>query len=229
MSALSFQNVSKVYGAGPSRVEAVKGLCLIIELGQAVALVGASGSGKTTVLNLAAGLDRPSAGTVYLGDYPLTEMNETALARMRRKQVGFLFQSLNLIPTLSAGENIKLSLDLSKTPKAEHDERVSSLLESAGLADKVDAFADELSAGERQRIAALRAVAHRPALVLMDEPTSCLDTANADRLMELLLELNRAEGTAMILATHDVRVAERMRRVLHLHDGRLIDDESTDN
>lgn len=225
MSVLSFQNVSKVYGDGPSRVKALSDLCLVIQPGQTAALVGASGSGKTTLLNLAAGLDRPSTGTIHLGDHALTEMSERSLAQMRRKQVGFLFQSMNLIPTLTAGENIELALELAGAPKSEHAGRVSSLLESAGLADKIDAFADELSAGQRQRIAALRAVAHRPGLVLMDEPTSCLDTANADLLMKLLGELNRTEEAAMILSTHDNYVAQQMQRTMHLRDGRIVDDE----
>jgi len=230
MSVLSFHNVSRVYGDGPARVEALSRICLTIEPGQSVALVGASGSGKTTLLNLAAGLDRPSEGTVRLGEDGLSGMDEAALARMRSKRIGFLFQSVNLIPTLSAAENMVLRLELAGAPRADQAGRVASLLESAALADKANAYPDELSAGQQQRVAALRAVVHRPPLVLMDEPTSCLDAANADRLMELLGELSRAEGTAMILATHDMNVSRRMGRVVHLHDGRVVDAErSTDN
>lgn len=228
MSVLSFNNVSKIYGAGPATVYALRDICITIESGQTVALVGASGSGKTTLLNLAAGLDRPSVGRIDLGTHLLTEMSERALALMRRKQVGFLFQSLNLVATLSVSENIRLALELAGV-KGDRSRRISQLLELAGLSSKTDEFSDKLSTGQQQRVAALRAVAHRPRLVCMDEPTSCLDSENADRLMRLLCELNRAEGTTMILATHDVRIARQMERIIQLRDGKIVDDKYTDD
>lgn len=224
MSILSLQNVSKVYGSGPRAVAAISNVSLSAEPGQMIALVGASGSGKTTLLNLAAGLDAASEGTVVLVGRDLAGLNEAALALIRRRQVGFVFQSLNLIATLTASENIQLPLVLSATPTAERLQRVDQLLELAGLADKARAFPDELSAGQQQRIAALRAVAHRPDVVLIDEPTSCLDTTNADKLMELLLDMNRSEGATMILATHDTRVADKLHRTVTLRDGRIVDD-----
>ena len=224
MSDLRFEHVTKVYGTGPGRVRALDDLCLSITTGETVAVVGASGSGKTTLLNLAAGLDRPTDGDVSLGDFPVSRMRETALARMRRRHVGFLFQAMNLVPTLCAGENIALAQELAGYPRQHRDRRVADLLARAGLTDRAGSFVEELSAGQAQRIAALRAVAHRPAVLLMDEPTSCLDTDNAETLMDLLLALNTAEGTTMVIATHDLRMARRMRRVVQLRDGKIIDD-----
>ena len=224
MSILLLENVSRFYGSGSTSVCALKNVSLAVEPGQTVALVGTSGSGKTTLLNLAAGLDRPSEGNVLLMGKSLADFNETRRARLRRTCVGFVFQTLNLIPWLNISENIQLPLAMIGQARAERLERVSSLLAAAGLESRVGAFPQELSAGEQQRVAALRALAHRPKLVLMDEPTSCFDTQNARTLVELVMDLNRAEGVTVILATHDSRVAGRLQRVVGLCDGQITDD-----
>ena len=224
MSVLTLHNVSKTYGAAPTAVRALDGVSLDIPVGQTVALAGASGSGKTTLLNVAAGLDRASEGTVCLAGRDLADASERALALLRRRTVGFVFQSLNLVSTLTAGENVELAMALAGQGREARRTRAADLLSRGGLADRAGAFPDELSAGQRQRIAALRAVAHRPDLVLMDEPTSCLDTENANRLVDLLLELNRCENTTIVLATHDSRISDRLGRTVRLRDGRIVDD-----
>ena len=224
MSILQLENVSRFYGSGSTSVCALKNVSLTVEPGETVALVGTSGSGKTTLLNLAAGLDRPSEGNVLLMGQSLADFNEARRARLRRTCVGFVFQALNLIPWLNISENIQLPLAMVGQAGAERIERASSLLASAGLETRARAFPQELSAGEQQRVAALRAMAHRPKLVLMDEPTSCLDTQNAGILMELVVDLNRDEGVTVILATHDPRVAGRLQRVTGLCDGQVTDD-----
>jgi len=228
MSILSFQNVTKVYPGGPEGVRALADVSLDIEAGQMVGVVGVSGSGKTTLLNLAGGLDAPTEGVVTLKGKRLGEMSEAALARLRRTHAGFVFQSLNLIPTLTASENIEIPLALTGCGAVERRDRAEELLSRAGLAAHGDALPHELSGGEQQRVAALRAVAHRPTLVLLDEPTSNLDTAHADTLMGLLDELNRSEGTTMIVATHDLRLAEKLHRIVRLRDGSLVDDQPND-
>jgi len=225
MSILSFQNVTKVYPGGPAGVRALVDVSLDVEAGQMVGVVGVSGSGKTTLLNLAGGLDAPSEGVVVLQGKRLGEMGEASLARLRRTHAGFVFQSLNLIHTLCARENIEIPLALTGCDAAQCRERAGELLERAGLADRAAAMPHQLSAGEQQRVAALRAVAHRPAVVLLDEPTSNLDTDNADTLMDLLDELNRSEGMTMIFATHDVRLAEKLHRTVRLRDGSIVDDQ----
>lgn len=229
MSILSFQNVTKVYPGGPAGVRALVDVSLDVEAGQMVGVVGVSGSGKTTLLNLAGGLDAPSEGVVVLKGADLGGMSEAALARLRRTHAGFVFQSLNLIPTLCARENIEIPLALTGCDAAQRRERAGELLERAGLADRATALPHQLSGGEQQRVAALRAVAHRPTVVLLDEPTSNLDTENADTLMGLLDELNRSEGMTMIFSTHDARLAEKLHRTVCLRDGRIVDDQTNDD
>jgi putative ABC transport system ATP-binding protein len=227
MSILAFAQVSRVYGRGVSSANALYDITLILEPGEFVALVGASGSGKTTLLNLAAGLDRPSAGQVSLCGQRLDELTECGLARLRRAHTGFVFQTLNLLPTLTAAENIGVPLALNGWAPDAHRQRVADLLTAAGLGHRGGAFPHELSGGEQQRVAGLRAVAHRPALVLLDEPTSSLDTTHAAELLELLRLLNEREGTTLLIATHDERIARRTRRTLALCDGRIVGDHAS--
>ncbi len=227
MSILAFEQVSRVYGRGATSANALHGVTLTLEPGEFVALVGASGSGKTTLLNLAAGLDRPTAGQVRLREQSLADLDERGLARLRRAHTGFVFQTLNLLPILTAAENIRVPLALNGWPAEPQRQRVAELLAAAGLGHRADAFPHELSGGEQQRVAGLRAVAHRPALVLLDEPTSSLDTAHATVLLELLRLLNEREGTTLLIATHDERIARRTRRTVSLCDGRIVDDHAS--
>jgi putative ABC transport system ATP-binding protein len=227
MSILAFEQVSRVYGRGVAAADALRDVTLTVAPGEFVALVGASGSGKTTLLNLAAGLDRPSSGQVRLRGQLLSDLDERGLARLRRAHTGFVFQTLNLLPTLSAAENISIPLALNGWPAAAQRQRVAELLAAAGLPHRANAFPHELSGGEQQRVAGLRAVAHRPALVLLDEPTSNLDTTHAAVLLELLRLLNEREGTTLLIATHDERIARRTGRTVVLCDGRIVSDHAS--
>jgi len=228
MSGLEFHDVWKSYGAGRNASPALNGLDLRIERGEMIALVGPSGCGKTTLLNLAAGLDRPSRGEVRLDGRNMGEMKESELARYRRKNVGFVFQSLNLLPALTARENIELPLALSGLDRTERTRRAAEMLESAGLADKAQSYPSDMSGGQQQRVAILRALAHKPAYVFMDEPTAALDSRSAEGLMGLIAQLNRERRATILVATHDPRVAEKLSRTVRLLDGRVADGGKDD-
>ena len=225
MNALEFHDVDKRYGPPARQTVALAGVRFDVPAGATLALLGASGSGKTTLLNLAAGLDRPDAGAVTLMGRDLAGLSQAQLADWRGKNVGFVFQMLNLLPTLTAGENVEFPLALAGLPPEARRRRVGDLLARAGLDDLAGRFPDQLSTGQQQRVALLRALARRPALVLLDEPTSALDTARADELIDLLLDLNRTEQATILLATHDRRIAARLARTLTLLDGRIVADE----
>lgn len=222
MNALEFHDVLKRYAPGPRESVALAGVSFALPAGQAVALLGASGSGKTTLLNLAAGLDHADSGTVMLIGRDLAGMSQAALAEWRGRNVGFVFQMLNLLPTLTAGENVEFPLALGGMPATARRERAGELLARAGLNELAGRFPDQLSVGQQQRVALLRALARKPALVLLDEPTSALDSGRADELIDLLLELNARERATILLATHDRRVAARLGRTLTLVDGRIV-------
>ncbi len=211
------------YGRGANAYTALRNLSLSVRPGEYLCLMGSSGSGKTTVLNLAAGLCQPTSGRVHLLGHDLTGLRDRALVRLRRKLVGFVFQTLNLVPTMTIWQNVELPLVVNHETLSRRTQRVRQLLELAGLQDRAEAYPDALSNGQRQQIAVLRAVAHQPAIVLMDEPTSSLDSARASILLDLITELNRSEGVTIILTTHDALVAERAGGMLHLRDGTLLD------
>jgi putative ABC transport system ATP-binding protein len=225
MTPLELREVSRNYGG--QTFPALNGVTLTVQTGEVVAILGASGSGKTTLLNMAAGLDRPTRGSVRVLGRDLTAMGESQLALFRRAHLGFVFQTLNLIPTLTAAENIELPLALVGQSTTARRDRAVELLEKAGLADRAHALPDELSTGQQQRVAVLRAMAHRPAMVLMDEPTSALDSHTAERLMDLVLELNRAEQTTVLVATHDTRISAMLSRSVRLRDGRLVNPQES--
>jgi putative ABC transport system ATP-binding protein len=225
MNALEFRDVDKRYGRGPRETLALAGVRFAVPAGQALAVLGASGSGKTTLLNLAAGLDHADAGTVTLMGRDLAGMSQAALADWRGRNVGFVFQMLNLLPTLTAGENVEFPLTLAGVPAAARRHRAADLLARAGLSDLARRFPDELSTGQQQRVALLRALARQPAIVLLDEPTSALDSPRADELIALLLELNRTERATVLLATHDSRIAARLTQSLTIVDGRIVSTE----
>lgn len=224
MNVVTVEHLSRIYGSGRTRVRALTDVSFCLATGELSALVGASGCGKTTLLNMIAGFDRPSDGSVRVLNQEITVMGETARAMFRRQYLGFVFQTLNLVPTLSAAENVELPLVLLGVPRTERRMRVGALLDCAGLSDRAGAMQSELSAGEQQRIAALRAVAARPKLLLMDEPTSCLDSRNTAELVGLLLELNHEEKISMLLTTHDQRVTQALPKSIRLVDGRINDE-----
>jgi putative ABC transport system ATP-binding protein len=208
---------------GARTVEILRGLDFSVPAGQFVAIMGASGSGKSTLLGLLAGLDTPSAGNVHLNGVAISYLSEDRLAQVRGRTVGFVFQSYQLIPTLTALENVLLPYDLNAT--GDGLSRARQLLASVGLGDRMDHYPVQLSGGEQQRVALARAFVMRPPIVLADEPTGNLDTANGAHVLKLLLELNRTERTTLVLVTHDVVLSSFADRKIVLRDGLIVSDE----
>jgi ABC-type lipoprotein export system ATPase subunit/ABC-type lipoprotein release transport system permease subunit len=206
---------------GETTVHALSGLDLTIQRGEFIALVGPSGSGKSTLLNLLGGLDRPSAGEVWLNDLPLHDATAKERTKHRKSRVGFVFQSFNLLPRLTALENVAIPLTLAGVPRAEREDRARSLLGRMGLADRVDHYPAEMSGGEQQRAAIARALIHQPDLILADEPTGNLDSVTGQTIMNLLRELNKEQGITLVVVTHDQDVASFADRIVRLHDGKI--------
>lgn len=221
MDAIQLENVTKVYPIGEIETRALNDISLNIGEGEFTALVGPSGSGKTTLLQLIGCLDKPDRGVVKIKGRDVTRLNANQRADLRREQIGFIFQFFALVPVLTAYENVELPLLLSNVGAAERRARVTELLTAVGLADRAKHRPDQLSGGEQQRVAIARALAPRPVMVLADEPTANLDTANGQQAMEIMQRLNQQTGTAFIFATHDPRVVAYARRVVKLRDGRI--------
>lgn len=190
--------------------------------GEIIALRGRSGSGKSTLLNLISGIDRPDAGQVTVAGVNLTRLDEHERTLFRRRHIGFVYQSFNLVPTLSVADNVRLVLELNKVPRLEAERRIVELLESVGLADRAESYPDVLSGGEQQRVAIARALCHRPSVLLADEPTGNLDEATAETVIELLERLIRRSGSTMIMATHSTTLASTCDRSFELHNGKLV-------
>lgn len=221
---ITTSNLSKVY-AGVVHVKAVNDVSLDIQNGEFTAVVGPSGSGKTTLLNMIGGLDRPTSGSIRVDGTELTRLNDNQLIDFRLRHIGFVFQSYNLIPVLTAKENTEFIMLMQKVPKAQREQRVTALLAEVGLEDKMNNRPTQLSGGQQQRVAVARALASKPAFVLADEPTANLDSASAGKLLDIMLRLNKEEGTTFIFSTHDQRVIDRARRVITLEDGKIISDD----
>lgn len=221
MHAIELENAVKTYQIGEVKTHALDGVSLSIAEGEFTALVGPSGSGKTTMLQLMGCLDRPNSGAVKINGQDVTKLSKNKRADLRREKIGFIFQFFALIPVLTAYENVELPLLLNNVKAKERQERVMGLLEAVGLADRAGHRPDQLSGGEQQRVAIARALASEPLLVLADEPTANLDTANGAQAMEIMQRLNQETGTAFIFATHDPRVMSYARRVIELQDGRV--------
>jgi putative ABC transport system ATP-binding protein len=222
MHAIELENAVKTYQIGEVKTHALDGVSLRIAEGEFTALVGPSGSGKTTMLQLMGCLDKPNSGAVKINDQDVTKLSKNKRADLRREKIGFIFQFFALIPVLTAYENVELPLLLNNVKAKERQERVMGLLEAVGLADRAGHRPDQMSGGEQQRVAIARALASDPLLVLADEPTANLDTANGAQAMEIMQRLNQETGTAFIFATHDPRVMSYARRVIELQDGRVI-------
>ena len=212
MSVIQLDNITKSYNIGEVETHAVNGVSLTIEPGEFTALVGPSGSGKTTTLQLMGCLDKPDSGAVLINGEDVTRFNANKRADLRREEIGFIFQFFALVPVLNAYENVELPLLLNGVGSKERKERVTAMLESVGLADRAKHRPDQLSGGQQQRVAIARALATGPALVLADEPTANLDTANGEQAMDIMKKLNEETGTAFIFATHDPRVMAYARR-----------------
>jgi putative ABC transport system ATP-binding protein len=219
---LIVENLSKTYRSGGGQLAAVRNVSFRVDAGETVAIVGPSGSGKTTLLGLLAGLDRPSEGRVLLDGTDIGALSEDGRARLRRERIGFVFQSFQLIPTLTARENVEVPLQLRG---ASSSGRADELLGRVGLGGRGHHFPAQLSGGEQQRVAIARAFVHQPAVLFADEPTGNLDAATGQRVIDLLMELNRELGTTLVLVTHDADLAARARRVIRLADGVVVADE----
>jgi putative ABC transport system ATP-binding protein len=215
--------LTKTIATPTHRVDILKGIDLEIPRGQFAAIMGPSGSGKSTLLGLLAGLDSPTSGRIVLDGEDITGLEEDDLALLRGRKIGFVFQSYHLIPTLTAEENVLLPLELSGH-SADGAGRARELLESVGLLDRRDHYPVQLSGGEQQRVALARAFVVRPPILLADEPTGNLDTTNGHMVLELLIALNRREGTTLVLVTHDGQVSEQADRRITLRDGRVVED-----
>ncbi|MBB5330100.1 putative ABC transport system ATP-binding protein [Edaphobacter lichenicola] len=222
---IAVKDLRKSIRNGPRTVDILKGLDFTVPKGQFAAIMGSSGSGKSTLLGLLAGLDTPSAGSVRLNGTEISYLPEDKLAQVRGKTIGFVFQSYQLIPTLTALENVLLPHELNADTKENGLTRARDLLASVGLADRMDHYPVQLSGGEQQRVALARAFILRPPIVLADEPTGNLDTTNGAHVLELLLNLNRTEGTTLVLVTHDPVLASYANRRITLRDGLIIADE----
>ena len=214
-------DVWKVYHQGSVDVHALRNLDLTVSKGEFTALVGPSGSGKTTALNLIGALDAPTSGSVIVEGRDLGALGRKELSRLRRDRIGFVFQSYNLIPVLTAYENAEMVMWVQGIPAAERRKRVTELLHSVGLEGMEDRRPTELSGGQQQRVAIARAIASDPAIVLADEPTANVDSETAERLISLMEQLNRDRGVTFLFSTHDHRVVERARRVVRMVDGRI--------
>jgi len=212
-------NVRKVYMLGKVAVEALRGVNMEVRYGEFIAIMGPSGSGKTTLLNIIGTLDRPTTGKVYIDGQDITPLSDRELTELRRRKIGFVFQFYNLIPTLTALENVELPMQIAGVNFREARERAMKLLEIVGLKERMHHRPDELSGGEQQRVAIARALANRPSIILADEPTGDLDSKTGMEIIELLYRLSREEHVTVIVATHDPMVANFADRILLLKDG----------
>jgi putative ABC transport system ATP-binding protein len=216
--------VAKDYGEGEVITHALRGVDLVLMAGEFTSMAGPSGSGKTTLLNIIGGLDRPTTGSVLIEGSEITQLPGTQLSRLRRDRIGFIFQSFNLIPVLTALENAEYVLMLQNVDKHKRRERVLRVLKEVGLEGLEHRFPRELSGGQQQRVAIARAIASEPALVLADEPTANVDSETGSALMELMRRLNEQNGITFLFSTHDQSVMKRARRLIKLRDGRIVED-----
>ena len=224
MSLIELQDVSKIYRLGSQEIPALTSVSLTFEAGEFAVLAGPSGSGKTTALNLIGCLDHPTSGHVIVNGLDLGTASKKALADFRLQNIGFIFQSYNLIPVLTAAENAEFTLMLQKVPKPERRSKVRKLFVDLGIDGLENRRPADLSGGQQQRVAIARAMAADPHVILADEPTANLDSHTAEELLELMRRLNREQGTTFIFSSHDDRVIAQARRVIHLQDGGLADD-----
>ena len=224
MKVIKIKNLEKVYNETSVPVHAVNGVNLEIGKGEFSAIVGPSGCGKTTLLNLIGGLDYPTSGEIFIGETKINDLKEKELIDFRLNNIGFVFQDYNLIPVLTAKENIEFILELQGWTKSDIEKRSAELLKAVGLFDRKNNKPSELSGGQQQRVAVARALASKPKFVLADEPTANLDSKSTENLLEIMEELNRIEEVTFIFATHDSRVMKRAHRIVTLEDGKIISD-----
>ena len=226
---IKIKNLIKNFPVGGNFFTALKDIDLTINKSEFTGLVGPSGSGKTTLLNIIGGLDSPSKGKVSVLDQDLNDTSHRERARLRRENMGFIFQSYNLLPVYTVFENVELPLILNKIDSQEREKKVTQAIEWVGLSDKTNSRPAMLSGGECQRTAIARAIVHQPALVLADEPTANLDAENSHHIMKIMLQLNQELSTSFVFATHDEKIMAYLRRIIHLNDGQITKDEKIDN
>jgi putative ABC transport system ATP-binding protein len=225
MKVIDIKNVKRIYEETEVAVKAVDGVTLSFDEAEFAAIVGPSGSGKTTLLNLIGGLDIPSSGEILIAGTNLRTLRSSELIDFRLNNIGFVFQAYNLIPVLSARENVEFIMSLQKWPRQKRDERTNELLKAVGLYDRMNSRPAKMSGGQQQRIAVARALASRPKFVLADEPTANLDSKSATTLLEIMEKLNHEEKITFIFSTHDARVVKMAHRVITLEDGKVISDD----
>ncbi len=218
---VSLHNVTKTYSRGGTEVSVIRDLSFVIPAGTFLAIMGPSGSGKSTLLNVMAGIDRPTSGSVVVAGTRLDHMSEGAMARWRARHIGYVFQTYNLIPVLTAAENVELPLALTHLTRRERADHVKTALRLVGLADRMDHYPRQLSGGQEQRVGVARAIVSDPTMILADEPTGNLDRESADDILTLLARLNRELGKTIVMVTHDPRAAERAQMIRHLEKGLL--------
>ena len=216
------ENLMKIYGSGETAVRALDGLSVEVQTGEFVAVMGPSGCGKSTLLNMLGALDQPTEGTVWVAGEDLSKLKD--VDRFRARTVGFVFQLHNLLPTMTALENVEVPLQGQIGSRKERKERAAHLMALVGLADRRDHLPGQLSGGQRQRVAIARSLANSPSLILADEPSGALDSQSSDEILTLLAELNRSQGTSIIVLTHDRRVAQATQRILRMQDGKIVSD-----
>jgi putative ABC transport system ATP-binding protein len=226
MVVIETENVTRTYEDHGVPVTAVKNVSMKVEEGEFTAIVGPSGSGKTTLLNMLGGLDRPTSGAVEVAGRDLTGLSGNRLTGFRLHHIGFVFQAYNLIPVLTARENVEFIMLLQKRPKSEREGRAEELLAAVGLKDEMDRRPYELSGGQQQRVAVARALASTPSFVLADEPTANLDSTSAENLLDMMERMNAERRVTFVFSTHDPRVVNRAHRVVTLQDGMIVSDEN---
>jgi putative ABC transport system ATP-binding protein len=225
MKVVEIKNVSKIYNESEVQVNAVNNVTLDFQEAEFAAIVGPSGSGKTTLLNLIGGLDNPTSGEIVIDGTNLAKLKSSELIDFRMRNIGFVFQAYNLIPVLTAKENVEFIMNLQKWSKTERDERTFELLKAVGLSERANSRPAKMSGGQQQRIAVARALASRPKFVLADEPTANLDSKSAATLLEIMEKLNHEEKITFIFSTHDARVVKMAHRVITLEDGKVVSDD----
>ncbi len=224
MKIIEIKNLHKIYTESEVPVHAVNGIDLSFEEGEFTAIVGPSGSGKTTFLNMLGGLDKPTEGEVVIDNINIGSLNARQVIDFRLRNIGFVFQAYNLIPVLTARENVEFIMQLQKQNKKEREARAIEMLEAVGLRERVNSRPSKLSGGEQQRVAVARALASKPKFILADEPTANLDSASTTNLLDIMQELNKKENITFIFSTHDQRVVDKARRIITIDDGKVKSD-----